>query len=157
MRRWLQGALLLHAHSLGVTPAVEAHTEGATDVGNDDCAAEDADTTSTFVRPSVCNIERVHISQLSVDRFIAEYNDQKPVVVVQDEEHQAYFTKITERDAILDLLGDELVTLGTANTHTGHVTKQTTLREYFEYVPALARTWSKQMSSLSLSVVVVLP
>ena len=59
------------------------------------------------------------------------------MIVVQDPAHQRTFAAQTTRQALLDRLGeDQLVTLGTANTHTGKTTKQATIRAYLDYVAA---------------------
>ncbi len=46
--------------------------------------------------------------------------------------YQAAFAAQTAAAALRERWGEQLVTLGTANTHTGQTTRQTPLREYLE-------------------------
>lgn len=70
---------------------------------------------------------------MPVDRFVEEFQNIKPVIVTHDSPvYQQQFAAQTARKALLREWGDQLVTLGTANTHTGQTTRQTTIHEYLE-------------------------
>ena len=70
-------ALLCLLVSLQPTSSSES-SSGALD---EECRAGQAAVAAVTM---TCNIPRVPVSDISVERFVAEFQDQKPVIVVQD-------------------------------------------------------------------------
>jgi hypothetical protein len=70
---------------------------------------------------------------------VANHTDHTDAVEQQRQPHieyQAAFAAQTAAAALRERWGEQLVTLGTANTHTGQTTRQRPLREYLECVVA---------------------
>ena len=108
------------------------------DTGTDVCeqraeqGAAQASVKTVFSAPTRCNIERVALQDMTLKRFLSQYQNRRPVIVVHGTDHQRQFVEQTSRDNMLRDWGQHLVTLGTANTNTGKTTKQTLLTEYLE-------------------------
>ena len=76
-----------------------------------------------------CNIDRV--SDLTLDRFLREYKNRKPVITSTSNDKTIIET---EKSRILSQYGQEIVTLGTSNTYTGRKSTRTKLQDYIAYM-----------------------
>ena len=80
-----------------------------------------------------CNIPRVRASELSMAEFSAEVWNKRAIIVVGGLDENARFRSDTEPEALARRFGNKTVHLGTANSYTGRVGRDTSLREYINY------------------------
>lgn len=65
--------------------------------------------------PNSCNLPRVSIDDMSVERFESEFRHVTPVVITAPNRSMQFFASVTQRDVLLHCYGGQNLTLSTAN------------------------------------------
>lgn len=96
-------------------------------------------TLKTSLEKLPCSIDRVR--NMSLETFTTTYYEKRPVIVEFGLERNRRVREMMSPRAMIDRFGQEMVTLGTANSYTGRTQRRMSLREYLEYVaePRTAR------------------